>query len=181
MSAKYVVLGLGSNISPRKRYILRALSMINTFMPLAETSSLVETTPWNVTSQQKDYFNLVAVFRNCPFAPRTLLKKTSSIEQSLGRSRKGDYAARTIDLDILFYDQRTIHSKDLIIPHPGWNKRPFVYRLLAECSYHEFLNASNIERLRKLTAQNETSFIKVIENSQTMNKIFLEYRDDNNS
>ncbi len=65
-------------------------------------------------------------------APRELLETLLKIENRLGRERTGKWSPRTIDLDILFYDDRVIREVDLVIPHPELGKRRFVLDPLSE-------------------------------------------------
>jgi len=64
--------------------------------------------------------------------PRNLLETLLKIENRLGRERTGKWSPRTIDLDILFYDDRVIREVDLVIPHPELGKRRFVLDPLSE-------------------------------------------------
>jgi len=65
-------------------------------------------------------------------APRELLETLLIIEGRLGRERTIKWGPRTIDLDILFYDDRVIREVDLVIPHPELEKRRFVLEPLSE-------------------------------------------------
>lgn len=65
-------------------------------------------------------------------SPRELLATLLEIERRLGRVRTIKWGPRTIDLDILFYDDRVIGETDLVIPHPELGKRRFVLDPLAE-------------------------------------------------
>ena len=65
-------------------------------------------------------------------APRELLETLLKIESRLGRERTIKWGPRTIDLDILFYDDRVIREVDLVIPHPELEKRRFVLDPLSE-------------------------------------------------
>ncbi|GEM_PF-1114009 len=176
MWAEYVVLGLGSNISPRKTHILKALDHLNELMTLVETSSLVETKPQDVPTAHDNYYNLVAVFRHCLLSPHELLRKTRYYEQKLGRFSKGDYAPRSIDIDILFYNQEVVKTPALSIPHPSWHKRPFVYRLLAECTHNSFLTPWSDRKLESLMKQPHKPFVKLIEKKNSISREVIEKR-----
>jgi 2-amino-4-hydroxy-6-hydroxymethyldihydropteridine diphosphokinase len=65
-------------------------------------------------------------------APRELLETLLKIESRLGRERTIKWGPRTIDLDLLFYDDRVIREVDLVIPHPELGKRRFVLDPLSE-------------------------------------------------
>ena len=64
--------------------------------------------------------------------PRELLETLLKIESRLGRERTIKWGPRTIDLDILFFDDRVIREVDLVIPHPELEKRRFVLDPLSE-------------------------------------------------
>ena len=64
--------------------------------------------------------------------PQKLLKKCQAIENKLGRERKEKWGARTIDIDILFYDDLVLNEENLIIPHPYIAEREFVLKPLNE-------------------------------------------------
>jgi 2-amino-4-hydroxy-6-hydroxymethyldihydropteridine diphosphokinase len=64
--------------------------------------------------------------------PDTLLARLQTIETEAGRVRSSRWAPRTLDLDIVLFDDRVVNSETLIIPHPGLAERPFWQRELAE-------------------------------------------------
>ena len=67
------------------------------------------------------------------------MQSLKSIETRLGRSEKSkeNYSDRTIDIDIIFYDQVVLNSEDLVLPHPRWSEREFVYIPLNEITTME--------------------------------------------
>lgn len=89
-----------------------------------KASSVYQTAAWGPIVQP-DYLNQ-AILVFSPLPPRFLLKKILSIELQLGRKRIVKYGPRTIDIDILFYGEEFIHTKDLIVPHPEIQNRKFV-------------------------------------------------------
>ena len=64
--------------------------------------------------------------------PEELLKKCLDIENQLGRIRKEKWGPRTIDIDLLFYEEKIINSELLVLPHPELHKREFVLTSLNE-------------------------------------------------
>jgi 2-amino-4-hydroxy-6-hydroxymethyldihydropteridine diphosphokinase len=97
---------------------------------LLQISSLYETAPWGKTDQE-DFLNQVLLIET-KLSPQNLLKAILSIEQGLGRKRSEKNAPRTIDIDILFYDNLVLEIPGLTIPHPRIAIRRFVLEPLAE-------------------------------------------------
>ncbi|MBI3812714.1 MAG: 2-amino-4-hydroxy-6-hydroxymethyldihydropteridine diphosphokinase [Nitrospirae bacterium] len=127
-----VYIGIGSNMGDRQAYCEEAVRLISGFSKtsLITVSSLYETAPLEMIDQ--DWFiNCVAAVRTT-LTPPELLRACQEVEQFLGRKRSVRYGPRTIDLDILFYDDRIVREADLTIPHPRAHERRFVLEPLAE-------------------------------------------------
>jgi len=121
-----VVLGLGSNLGLRKRFINKAvneISQLEGFKVIA-LSPLYETGPWGLKSQRK-FINCVLIGLSC-LKPGELLEKLLIIEKKLGRKKRVKWGPREIDLDILFYGRKIIKSGKPVIPHPMIQERNFV-------------------------------------------------------
>lgn len=129
-----VYLSLGSNLGDRKYEIKRAVELIGERIGAVErVSSLYETEPWGFSSD--NMFVNAAVCVSTQLTPRALLKATQAIERDMGRTAKsvnGQYHDRTIDIDILLYDNIKVDEPDLKIPHPLMNERDFVMKPLKE-------------------------------------------------
>ena len=97
---------------------------------LLQVSSWYETAPWGKTDQA-DFLNQVLLIET-KWNPRELLKAIFLIEEKGGRIRTVKNAPRTIDIDILFYDQLVIEKPGLSIPHPRIADRRFVLEPLNE-------------------------------------------------
>lgn len=67
--------------------------------------------------------------------PHQLLAVSQKIERDLGRRTKGRNVPRTIDIDILFFGTKRIHTDDLVVPHVRWKQRDFVTRPLREVDW----------------------------------------------
>ena len=117
---------LGSNLGNKKKNIDDALEMINKRIGLvSNTSSLYETEPWGFTSE--DYFLNMAAKVNTLLSPEEVLQQVNNIELVYGRKRQGmGYESRTLDIDILFYDDLILSTGALNIPHPHIAERKFV-------------------------------------------------------
>lgn len=127
-----VYLGLGSNQGDRLAQITRAIELIGERVgKVVRQSSLIETKPWGFTSGNQ--FLNGAILVESDLKPREILEITKQIERELGRVYKGvAYRDRTIDIDILLYDDYNIDTPDLQIPHPLMFQREFVMIPLRE-------------------------------------------------
>jgi 2-amino-4-hydroxy-6-hydroxymethyldihydropteridine diphosphokinase len=123
-------LSLGSNLGDRLANLRTAISSLPPKIQLHAQSSIYETDPWGYTDQPA-FLNLVikAGTISDPFSTLAYLK---AIEESMGRQETFRFGPRLIDLDILFYDDITIDSPNLTIPHPRLIERAFVLFPLAE-------------------------------------------------
>lgn len=126
------ILMLGSNVGDRLYCLDIAIRLINSEIGTVVQRSLVyETEPWGYFDEFQ-YLNQVVVV-NTLLEPVEILGKINTIEQELGRTRsKVRYAARTIDIDILFYDDCIMTSPELTIPHAQLANRRFVLEPLSE-------------------------------------------------
>lgn len=123
-------LGLGSNLGNRHEYILKALSELSLKVKIIKNSEIIETKPYG-NLNQPDFLNRVSKIET-ELKPVKLLKICTEIEKKLGRKRTQKWAARTIDIDILFYGNEIFQSDELTIPHPEIQKRRFVLKSLNE-------------------------------------------------
>ena len=126
-----VYLLLGGNLNDRENNISLALNYLEKEIGcIYQKSSIYETKAWGL-QQQPDFLNL-AVEIHTDLAPLALLKKTQKIENLLGRRREEKWGARTMDIDILFYGDTMIQTKELTIPHSLIAERMFVLKPLNE-------------------------------------------------
>lgn len=146
-----VYLLLGSNKGDRLKYLMLAEYLISKEAgKITQKSAVYVTQPWEKLNQP-NYLNQ-AIELETDKSPLQLLKILQKIEKSLGRTNKGNYAARTIDIDILLYDAIIFNSKNLIIPHPRMHLRNFTLQPLLTLNKtytHPILHAS-IEELAKI-------------------------------
>ena len=127
------VLGLGSNVGNREENMADALSMLeeNSAVSIERLSSLYETTPFDVISEQEDYLNCCVLVQTS-LSPGELLETCHDIENALGRKRLEYHGARTMDVDILLYENASMDTEKLTIPHKGILLRAFVLVPLME-------------------------------------------------
>lgn len=129
-----VYLGLGSNLGNKEENILEAIKRIGELVGVvARQSSLYKTEPWGFESE--NYFVNAVVCCHTSLSPFDVLEHTQQIERMLGRTSKtrhGEYHDRLIDIDILLYDDMSIDSTNLKIPHPLMQERDFVMIPLRE-------------------------------------------------
>jgi len=126
-----VYVALGANLGDARAAVAQALRDLGTLpqTQLLQASSLYRTAP--IDSSGPDYINAVAEIRTA-LAPDTLLAELQKLEQAAGRERPWRNAPRTLDLDILLYDELQLDSPTLTIPHPRMTERAFVLLPLAE-------------------------------------------------
>jgi len=129
-----VYLALGSNLGDKEGNIRHALRLIEDKVgKVSCRSSLLVTEPWGFSSTQM--FVNAAARVSTRLTPRGVLEATQAIERSMGRTLKstdGHYHDRTIDIDILLFDDIRVGEPDLRIPHPLMFGRDFVMRPLRE-------------------------------------------------
>jgi 2-amino-4-hydroxy-6-hydroxymethyldihydropteridine diphosphokinase len=121
-------------LGDRAENLTRAVALISEQVgTVLACSSFMETAPWGFTSDNHFLNAVLAV--DTALSPHELLRVTQSIERELGRLHKtidGNYSDRIIDIDILLYEDLTIVSEELTIPHPYILMRDFVYLPLGE-------------------------------------------------
>jgi 2-amino-4-hydroxy-6-hydroxymethyldihydropteridine diphosphokinase len=125
-------ISLGSNLGNRKQFIGKAEGCIQSEIgAILKKSSVYETEPWGF-HHPVNFINRVLQVTTT-LDPGIVLQKCLTIEKQLGRQRQqSKYEARTIDIDILFYEGDIIHSDDLQIPHPYLHLRRFILEPLNE-------------------------------------------------
>jgi 2-amino-4-hydroxy-6-hydroxymethyldihydropteridine diphosphokinase len=128
-----VYLGIGTNLGDKEGNLNRAILLIQTRIGEAlNVSSFYRSNPWGFSSENS-FLNGVLLI-DTSFSPSELLEKLKKIEVRMGRIAKTEdkYTDRVIDIDILFYENRTINERRLTIPHPHIAQRGFVLVPLAE-------------------------------------------------
>ncbi len=125
-------LGLGSNVGDREEYIEQAIFLLSKTpgVKVMKKSANCETEPEGNTDQPQ-FLNAVVQIQTT-LDPYKLLSMVQETENALGRERDVEWGPRTIDLDILLYDDQIISDDKLQIPHPLLHERIFVLKPLSE-------------------------------------------------
>lgn len=139
----HAFISLGSNIGDRSNFLKKALKKLSSSYPikLVNVSSIYETDPVGYTDQ--DLFLNMVVQLDTELSPFELLKACLETEKNLGRKRETHWGPRTIDLDILLYNEENIITERLTIPHPRMFERSFVIIPLLEISPEAIIPSLN--------------------------------------
>jgi 2-amino-4-hydroxy-6-hydroxymethyldihydropteridine diphosphokinase len=141
-----IFLGLGSNIGDRAAYLKDAIKLIG--LPIVAMSSVYESEPVDYLNQP--WFLNQVLHCETSFHPLKLLAECQKVEEELGRTREISKGPRTIDIDLLFYNDEIITTPDLTIPHPAIPQRRFVLVPMSEIApdfVHPQLNVTVRELL----------------------------------
>ncbi len=127
-----VYLGLGSNLGNPRQLCERAIELLGRHpdVDLTACSSYYRTEPFGYS--QQPWFTNATVRIDTTLSPDDLLSFCQSIENLLGRVRTTRWGPRTMDIDVLLYDDLIFISKELEIPHPRMHERRFVLEPLLE-------------------------------------------------
>jgi len=164
--AKFAFIAIGSNLGNKKLNIeLAKFKLQNNLIKIIRSSSLYETPSWPDPSKPK-FINIVIKIKTT-LTPKKLLSICHKIELELDRKRFKKNEPRTCDIDIIDYDQRIIKSNDLtnlVLPHPGIEKRNFVLFPLFEISknWRHPITEANITKLISFLKEEDLRTIKQI-------------------
>jgi len=125
-----IILSLGSNIGDKKSNLETAINQINKFSAIKKISSIYESEPI-LLKDQDNFYNLVLEI-DYKKSVIELLESTKDVERRMGRKKTVKYGPRIIDIDIVFFKNKIVNSKDLVIPHYDWSNRVFVVKPLSE-------------------------------------------------
>lgn len=130
MNRAYIA--LGTNIEPRYTHLMEAIDSLDNHeaIRINKKSSIYETVPVGYLDQA--YFLNMVLEIDTSLLPLELLDDCQRIEKQLGRERHIRFGPRTIDLDILTYNDKNMATERLLIPHPRMQERAFVLVPLAE-------------------------------------------------
>ena len=122
------IVALGSNLGDRVEYLRYGIKHIGT---VVAQSQVFETDPVGGPDNQVPYLNMVALIAT-DLDPYALLRHLNKVEADADRVRVIRWGPRTLDLDIVFYDDARVESDELTIPHPRFAERRFVLEPLSE-------------------------------------------------
>lgn len=154
-------LSIGSNLGDRYGFLKKAIAALqDAGIEIVRCSSVYETIPVGYI-EQPNFLNAVLEVQT-DYSPHQLLDIIHAVERDLGRQRNIRWGPRTIDIDILLYDEIHVSDEDLVIPHPEMLKRAFVLVPLGEIRpdivlnkkpvayYIDLLKEQGIKKLKNL-------------------------------
>jgi 2-amino-4-hydroxy-6-hydroxymethyldihydropteridine diphosphokinase len=159
-------IGIGSNVGDRRQSCLQAIRAFKAWEhgSLSKVSSLYESEPWGFDAQEWFLNCVVKIFTSEDAFG--VLAFMHDVEQRLGKQKAFHWGPRTIDLDLLFFNQSIIDAPNLKVPHPHLHERRFVLEGLAEIEpswMHPALKQSmayllqNVQDTKKVYKLMETS------------------------
>jgi len=143
------VVALGSNLGDRFDFLQKAVNKINSFkeIEIFKISSVYETLPVG-GPEQGNYLNAV-ISVNTELEAEELLLKLLLIELDLGRQREIVWGPRTIDLDLIWFENQTINLDNLVLPHPRAHERCFVIKPWLEIEPEARIGNTEIQEFLK--------------------------------
>ena len=156
-----VLLGLGSNLGDKEKNIIEAITRISAFSTIKKKSHLYRTEPVGFIDQP--WFLNCAIEIETEVTPYELLSLVKSIEKKLGRKKTIAYGPRQIDIDILFYGDLVLKTKDLVVPHPLIQDRLFVLQPLLDIDpffIHPVQKKTIQELYKRLSATHDVQLYK---------------------
>lgn len=157
-----IILSIGTNIGDRQANIANAITALGQIGKVVTVSPIYTSEPWGFESEN-GFYN-IALILETSLSPLDLLYTTQQIERDLGRTAKTttSYTDRIIDIDIIDYNNQTIDTQTLTLPHKLMHKRNFVLYPLADIApdwQHPILKLTATE-LKNASA--DTSVIHVL-------------------
>lgn len=156
-----VYLGLGTNMGNRLGYLSRACDIIENDERVfsVEKSDIYETEAWGYT-EQNDFLNMcIRIYTD--MNPQEVLRMCQSIEEKLNRKRIIKWGPRTIDVDVLLFNDEKINDDNLKVPHPYINQRGFVLKPLMDLDENINVEGKNIVESFELLDEKDKNGIKL--------------------
>jgi len=170
-----VILSLGSNIGDRLKNLVEAIKSLQIFhnteesnsfsnstrIQIIKISSTYETEPVGDYKDQEKFYNIIIQIKT-KLNPEELLIVVNRIEKDLGRKRTLINSPRIIDIDIIYYNDMIVKTKNLIIPHVEYKNRKFVLIPLLEI-VPSFIDATSGEGIKFLISNctDKTKIVKL--------------------
>nr|UWI51489.1 2-amino-4-hydroxy-6-hydroxymethyldihydropteridine diphosphokinase [Clostridioides difficile] len=153
-------LGIGTNMGNRFDNLSKACELLRNSDSIYEVkeSKLYETKPWGYT-EQADFLNMCVEIET-EFEPYELLEYCQKIEKELHRERIVHWGPRTIDVDILFFNDVVLTDEKLLIPHPRIQDRAFVLIPLMDLNEELLINKKSIKEYLNLLSAKEIEEVK---------------------
>jgi 2-amino-4-hydroxy-6-hydroxymethyldihydropteridine diphosphokinase len=156
MSLAY--LSLGSNLGDRDKYLREARQAIEGTFFSSRFSKVYETEPVDLADQPWFLNQVVEVQTDLP--PDSLLEWARSLENRMGRQREIEKGPRTLDVDILLYDDKILEGTELTLPHPRLAQRRHVLIPLAELAPERRLPGSGLSVRQALEEVKDTTEVR---------------------
>ena len=160
-------LGLGTNMGDRETYLSSAVKLLDNYENITVTnkSKIYETKAWGYTDQA-DFLNMCIEIKTS-LNEYELLKVCQEVELKLNRERIIRWGPRTIDVDILFFNDIILNNEDLYIPHPRISERAFVLIPLMDINKNLLIKGKVIgEYLNSLTNEERDEVKEYIGNEK---------------
>jgi len=158
------IISLGSNLGDRAATLASALAALAATpdVGVVRASKFYETSPVGGPGFQEPFLNAAAILETT-LEPEALLDELQRVENEHGRVREEHWGPRTLDLDLLTYDDLVLHTPRLTLPHPRMSYRKFVLDGLLEIAPHErhpLIGRSYVDLLKHLeTVPNYVAFV----------------------
>ncbi len=136
---KTAVIAFGSNLGNSRELIQNGIDSLKELGTVEAVSTIIESEPYGVTDQPK--FLNGALILKTKLTPYRLIDELNRIEAEQGRVRTLHWGPRTLDLDIIYYDDLTLNTPRLRVPHPDRLNRPFVMDPIKEIAPRELWEA----------------------------------------
>jgi 2-amino-4-hydroxy-6-hydroxymethyldihydropteridine diphosphokinase len=140
-----VFLALGSNVGDSQQHIATAIQLLNERLTNITQAPIYSSRAVGYTDQP-DFYN-TAIRGETDLEPEDLLLFVKAIEKQIGRIERFRWGPREIDIDIIFYDDKTLDTQTLTIPHPRFTERDFVLRPICD------IDASHVDPVSKLAVR----------------------------
>ncbi len=160
-------LGLGTNMGDRETYLSSAVNLLDNYENITVTnkSKIYETKAWGYIDQA-DFLNMCIEIKTS-LNEYELLKVCQEVELKLNRERIIRWGPRTIDVDILFFNDVILNNEDLYIPHPRISERAFVLIPLMDINKNLLIKGKVIgEYLNSLTNEERDEVKEYIGNEK---------------